>query len=144
MRFIHHQLLEMARDCVTKLREKLVISGYFYEMSENLEKLLMQKRDESPEAAAYVTCLIKKLLLLVSRPARLLDCLEFDPEEFYQRLEAAKGQARGDQGVKAHLLQYIITKLGLDWTVTPSPLWSRISVCSSKRAKASAQFNTPN
>ena len=31
----------------------------------------MQKRDKSPEAAAYITCLIKKLLLLVSRPARL-------------------------------------------------------------------------
>ena len=50
----------------------------------------------------------------MSRPARLLECLEFDPEEFYQLLEAAEGQARGDQGVKAHLPQYIITKLGLD------------------------------
>ena len=68
-------------------------------MSENLEKLLLQTRDKSPEAAAYLTCLIKKLLLIVSRPARLLECLEFDPEEFYQLLEAAEGQARGDQGV---------------------------------------------
>ena len=58
--------------------------------------------------------LIKKLLLIVSRPARLLECLEFNPEEFYQLLEAAEGQARGDQGVKTHLPQYIITKLGLD------------------------------
>ena len=114
VRFVHHQLLEMARDCVTKSRDKLVTSGYFYEMSENLEKLLMQTRDKSPEAAAYLTCLIKKLLLIVSRPARLLECLEFNPEEFYQLLEAAEGQARGDQGVKAHLPQYIITKLGLD------------------------------
>ncbi len=53
-------------------------------MSENLEKLLVQTRDKSPEAAALLTCLIKKLLLIVSRPARLLECLEFDPEEFYQ------------------------------------------------------------
>ena len=68
-------------------------------MSENLEKLLLQTRDKSQEAAAYLTCLIKKLLLIVSRPARLLECLEFDPEEFYQLLEAAEGQARGDQGV---------------------------------------------
>ena len=58
-------------------------------MSENLEKLLLQTRDKSQEAAAYLTCLIKKLLLIVSRPARLLECLEFNPEEFYQLLEAA-------------------------------------------------------
>ena len=45
-------------------------SRYFYEMSENLEKLLLQTRDKSQEAAAYLTCLIKKLLLIVSRPAR--------------------------------------------------------------------------
>jgi hypothetical protein len=57
---------------------------YFYEMSENLEKLLVQTREKSPEAATLLTCLIKKLLLIVSRPARLLECLEFDPEEFYQ------------------------------------------------------------
>ena len=81
-------------------------------MSENLEKLLLQTRDKSQEAAAYLTCLIKKLLLIVSRPARLLECLEFDPEEFYQLLEAAEGQAR--QTLKAEIPQYIISKLGLN------------------------------
>ena len=67
----------------------------------------------------------------MSRPARLLECLEFDPEEFYQLLEAAEGQvgvrlqiffvqrlnifvqARGVHGVQASLPQYIIAKLGL-------------------------------
>ena len=83
-------------------------SRYFYEMSENLEKLLLQTRDKSQEAAAYLTSLIKKLLLIVSRPARLLECLEFDPEEFYQLLEAAEGQARGDHGVS--------TILASDWS----------------------------
>ena len=78
---------------------------YFYELSENLEKLLVQTRDKSPEAAALLTCLIKKLLLIVSRPARLLECLEFDPEEFYQLLEAAEGQARVVHGVQAQLPQ---------------------------------------
>ena len=32
----------MARDCLTKSEERLVTSRYFYEMSENLEKLLVQ------------------------------------------------------------------------------------------------------
>merc|ERR1719158_781256 len=114
VRFVHHQLLEMARDCLLKSTERLVTSRYFYEMSENLEKLLVQTRDKSPEAASYLTCLIKKLLLIVSRPARLLECLEFDPEEFYQLLEAAEGQARVVHGVQSHLPQYIINKLGLN------------------------------
>lgn len=56
---------------------------------------------------------IKKLLLVISRPARLLECLEFDPEEFYHLLEQAEGQAKFCQGVKADIPQYIITKLGL-------------------------------
>ena len=114
VRFVHHQLIEMARDCLTKSQEHLITSRYFYEMSENLEKLLLQTRDKSAEAAQYLTCLIKKLLLIVSRPARLLECLEFDPEEFYQLLEAAEGQARVVHGVQAHLPQYIIQKLGLN------------------------------
>ena len=114
IRFVHHQLLEMARDCLTKSQERLITSRYFYEMSENLEKLLLQTRDRSTEAAQYLTALIKKLLLIVSRPARLLECLEFDPEEFYQLLEAAEGQARVVHGVQASLPQYIINKLGLN------------------------------
>ena len=114
VRFVHHQLIEMARDCLTKSQERLITSRYFYEMSENLEKLLLQTRDKSAEAAAYLTCLIKKLLLIVSRPARLLECLEFDPDEFYQLLEAAEGQARVVHGVRAQVPQYIINKLGLN------------------------------
>ena len=74
----------------------------------------MKTREKSPEAASHLTALIKKLLLIVSRPARLLECLEFDPEEFYQLLEAAEGHARGLHGVSANVPQYIIGKLGLN------------------------------
>ncbi len=58
--------------------------------------------------------LIKKLLVIVSRPARLIECLEFDPEEFYRLLEAAEGQAKTTQGIKTSVPQYIIGKLGLN------------------------------
>jgi len=44
VRFVHHQVLEMARDCLQKSKDKLITSRYFYEMSENLEKLLLQVR----------------------------------------------------------------------------------------------------
>ena len=42
VRFVHHQLIEMARDCLAKSQDRLITSRYFYEMSENLEKLLLQ------------------------------------------------------------------------------------------------------
>lgn len=42
LRFVHHQVLEMARDCLNKSQNKLITSPYFYEMSENLERLLME------------------------------------------------------------------------------------------------------
>jgi microtubule-associated serine/threonine kinase len=50
----------------------------------------------------------------VSRPARLLECLEFDPEEFYHLLEQAEGQAKSSQEIKTDIPQYIISKLGLN------------------------------
>nr|CAD7197637.1 unnamed protein product [Timema douglasi] len=113
-RFVHHQILEMARDCLQKSQEKLITSRYFYEMSENLEKLLTETKEKSPEATGRLTGFVKKLLLLISRPARLLECLEFDPEEFYHLLEQAEGQAKTSQGIKADIPQYIINKLGLN------------------------------
>ena len=44
VRFVHHQVLELARDCLQKSREQMISSGYFYELSENLEKLLSDVR----------------------------------------------------------------------------------------------------
>lgn len=114
VRFVLHQVVEMARDCLHKSHARLITSRYFYEMSDNLERLLSETKDKSPEAATEVAGVIKKLLLIISRPARLLECLEFDPEEFYHLLEAAEGQAKSIQGIKADIPQYIIQKLGLN------------------------------
>ncbi|CAL4122762.1 unnamed protein product, partial [Meganyctiphanes norvegica] len=113
-RFVHNQTIEIAKDCLEKSQEKLITSRYFYELSENLEKLLCETKDKSQKAAVHLTCLVKKLLLIVSRPARLLECLEFDPEEFYHLLEQAEGAARCRQGIKTDIPQYIISKLGLN------------------------------
>lgn len=38
--FIHHQIAELSRDCLAKAREGLITSVYFFELQENLEKLL--------------------------------------------------------------------------------------------------------
>ncbi|XP_077633137.1 microtubule-associated serine/threonine-protein kinase 3 [Crocuta crocuta] len=70
------------------------------------------ERSDSEEVG-FIVQLVRKLLIIISRPARLLECLEFDPEEFYHLLEAAEGQARDGQGIKTDLPQYIIGQLGL-------------------------------
>ena len=50
--------------------------------------------------------------MIVSRPARLLECLEFDPNEFYELLEEAEGVVREQLGSGTakvpDLPQYII------------------------------------
>lgn len=38
--FIHHQVAELSRDCLTKSSEGLITSVYFCDLQENLEKLL--------------------------------------------------------------------------------------------------------
>uniref|UniRef100_A0A8C6K7D9 non-specific serine/threonine protein kinase n=1 Tax=Nothobranchius furzeri TaxID=105023 RepID=A0A8C6K7D9_NOTFU len=109
--FIHHQLAELARDCLAKSQEGLITSVYFFELQEKLEKLL-HDRSESSEVA-FVTELVKKLLIIISRPARLLECLEFNPEQFYHLLEAAEDHAKEGHLMKTDIPRYIISQLGL-------------------------------
>lgn len=54
--------------------------------------------------------IMQRLLLIIARPARLLECLEFDPEKFYNLLCVAEGQVK--QSVP-DVPQYIVDKLGL-------------------------------
>uniref|UniRef100_A0ABM5ELG9 non-specific serine/threonine protein kinase n=1 Tax=Pogona vitticeps TaxID=103695 RepID=A0ABM5ELG9_9SAUR len=112
--FIHHQIIELARDCLSKSQGALVTSRYFLELQEKLEKMLRdaQERSESEEVR-FVEQLVRKILIIISRPARLLECLEFDPEEFYHLLEAAEGQAKEGRGIKTDIPRYIISQLGL-------------------------------
>uniref|UniRef100_A0A665X6D4 non-specific serine/threonine protein kinase n=1 Tax=Echeneis naucrates TaxID=173247 RepID=A0A665X6D4_ECHNA len=123
--FIHHQVAELARDCLTKSREGVITSVYFCELQENLEKLLHDayERSESPELT-FVIELVKKLFIIISRPARLLECLEFNPEEFYHLLEAAEDHAKEGQLMKADIPRYIISQLGL----TRDPLEEIVSL----------------
>ncbi|XP_070768204.1 microtubule-associated serine/threonine-protein kinase 1-like [Enoplosus armatus] len=123
--FIHHQVAELSRDCLTKSREGLITSVYFCELQENLEKLLHDayERSESSELT-FVIELVKKLFIIISRPARLLECLEFNPEEFYHLLEAAEDHAKEGQLMKADIPRYIIGQLGL----TRDPLEEIVSL----------------
>ncbi|XP_037625112.1 microtubule-associated serine/threonine-protein kinase 3 isoform X4 [Sebastes umbrosus] len=112
--FIQHQLVELVRDCLDKSQKGLVTSRYFAELQEKLEKLLHEAYDRSEsEEVSIIIQLVRKILIIISRPARLLECLEFDPEEFYHLLEAAEGHAKVGQGIKTDIPRYIISQLGL-------------------------------
>ncbi|XP_062410987.1 microtubule-associated serine/threonine-protein kinase 1 isoform X2 [Sardina pilchardus] len=112
--FAHHQIIELARDCLEKSRSGLITSRYFCELTDKLEKLFQEstERSESGEVT-FIKELVKKILIVIARPARLLECLEFDPEEFYHLLEAAEGHAKEGQGIKTDIPRYIISQLGL-------------------------------
>jgi microtubule-associated serine/threonine kinase len=113
VRFVTNQIVEIARDCLHKSHSKQILtSRYFGDLSDNLQRLLLETNEKSPEASADVAKIIKKLILIISRPARLLECLEFDPEKFYKLLEATEDQVKGH--VTNDLPIYVITKLGIN------------------------------
>ncbi|XP_031950369.1 LOW QUALITY PROTEIN: microtubule-associated serine/threonine-protein kinase 1 [Corvus moneduloides] len=109
--FIQHQLVELARDCLAKARHGLITAGYFCELQENMERLLQDayERSESEEVA-FITQLVKRLLIIISRPARLLECLEFDPAGLSQLLAATAGRAEGP--LRADTPRYLLRQLG--------------------------------
>uniref|UniRef100_A0A8C1MPY9 non-specific serine/threonine protein kinase n=1 Tax=Cyprinus carpio TaxID=7962 RepID=A0A8C1MPY9_CYPCA len=120
--FAHHQIIELARDCLEKSRLGLITSRYFCELTDKLERLFQEVNDRSESAeVTFIKELVKKILIVIARPARLLECLEFDPEEFYHLLEAAEGHAKEGQGIKTDIPRYIISQLGL----TRDPLEGR-------------------
>ncbi|XP_057185018.1 microtubule-associated serine/threonine-protein kinase 2 isoform X4 [Triplophysa rosa] len=112
--FAHHQIIELARDCLEKSRFGLITSRYFCELTDKLERLFQESTERSESAeVTFIKELVKKILIVIARPARLLECLEFDPEEFYHLLEAAEGHAKEGQGIKTDIPRYIISQLGL-------------------------------
>ncbi|KAH9281201.1 Microtubule-associated serine/threonine-protein kinase 3 [Echinococcus granulosus] len=124
-RFMHRQVLELARDCREKALAGLITCRYFFEITEKLEKLVTDTRAKCPDSVACVTNMCNRLLLIIARPARLLECLEFDPCEFYQMLEVAENQVRQQSDSNKifcpDVPRYIISKLGLSKLADTEP-----------------------
>ncbi|XP_032941133.1 microtubule-associated serine/threonine-protein kinase 4 isoform X7 [Catharus ustulatus] len=144
--FTHHQITELARDCLDKSHQGLITSRYFLELQQKLDKLLQeaQERSESGEMA-FIKQLVRKILIVIARPARLLECLEFDPEEFYYLLEAAEGHAKEGQGIKTDIPRYIISQLGLN--KDPLEEIAQLANCDSgttETLEADESINSPN
>lgn len=94
-RFIHNQIIELAKLCLEKSKASQLTNAYFDEMANSLDKLLKEAEEKCCQKELSIDQLskfIKKFLLIVSRVARLLECLEFDPLEFCHLLDAAEAQ----------------------------------------------------
>lgn len=115
-RFIHSQIVELAKLCLEKSRSNQLTCSYFDEISSSLERLLAEAGEKCYQielSMDYLTRLIKKFLLIISRVARLLECIEFDPTEFCHLLDHAEQQAKQEAAIKADIPKYIVWKLGL-------------------------------
>jgi microtubule-associated serine/threonine kinase len=109
-------VLEIAKLCLEKSRSSQLTCSYFDEMIQSLEKLLLEAREKCSTdgiGLEHLQKIIKRFLLNVSRVARLLECIEFDPLEFCFLLDFAEQQAR-QEAIKIDIPKYIISKLGID------------------------------
>ncbi|XP_071481399.1 microtubule-associated serine/threonine-protein kinase 2-like [Diadema antillarum] len=112
--FLVHQTVELARDCLEKSQEDQVSHIYFSELSGKLQMLAEDAETRSQVSAKSFTRVVRELLMILARPARLLECLEFDPEEFFQLLESFEGQVKVGSAISEDLPKYIISQLGLN------------------------------
>ncbi len=113
-RFIHNQIVELAKDCLEKSNEDLITTLYFNEMTDNLERLLLNAKEKCPQAVENLQTVVRKLLLTTARSARLLECLEFDPEDFLRTLDEVECQAKINGNIKQDIPKYICSKLNLE------------------------------
>ena len=113
-RFIHNQIVELAKDCHEKSTHDLINTLYFNEMTNNLERLLLNVKDKCPQSIDNIETIVRKLLLIIARSARLLECLQFDPEDFLRVLDEVECQAKTLVNIKQNIPKYICSKLNLD------------------------------
>lgn len=114
--FGRHQILECARDALEKSKENTLSKDQIIAMCDNLEGTLVEVTDRTslkmvPE---QLKLLVRKLLVIISRVARLLEILEFDPLEFSSTLNESTQDA--DRGVVLNFMSsshmpYILNRL---------------------------------
>jgi hypothetical protein len=113
-RFIHNQIVQLARDCLDRSMHHSMTTFYFNEMTENLERLVINSQDKCPQVVFDLQNLVKKLLFIIARSARLLECLQFDPEDFLRTLDQVEDQAKQFVDIKQDIPKYICSKLNLE------------------------------
>jgi hypothetical protein len=115
-RFVHNQVIELAKLCLEKSKANQLNSDYFDEITATLERLIQEAKEKFinvDTSLEHLRKLIRSFLLIISRVARLLECIEFDPLKFCCILDAAEEQVKNEL-TKADIPKYVISKLGLN------------------------------
>jgi tRNA A-37 threonylcarbamoyl transferase component Bud32 len=123
-RFVYSQIIEMAKLCLNKSRLSELTCAYFDEITSSIELLLAEAKQKCSNVDAslkHLNKLVNRFLLIISRVARLLECLEFNPFEFVHMLDAAEQQTRRTNVFlnADDIPKYIISKLGLANKIDP-------------------------
>lgn len=112
LNFVWNQIVEAARDLLKQSQDGALTSLYFYDLSEKLDRLLFEAHQKTDLDISPVKKLVRKLLMTMSRPARLLECLEFNPKDFYNQLDE-EGRVLEKIPDKSDITSYVKVKLGL-------------------------------
>ena len=94
--FVHHQLLEIARDVLRKTKEFALTKAYMYEVSEKINLLKIEAREKSPSHKCKVSTHIKRFLWMIYKPSRIIESISFNPQEFYQALHEREHAIRSE------------------------------------------------
>ncbi|XP_065185243.1 microtubule-associated serine/threonine-protein kinase 3-like isoform X2 [Sycon ciliatum] len=95
--FVTKQLHELAQQLLTNSQDGTLSNDCFKESTDNLLRLfeeISNRRSSTDTTVIVVQQLVQRLLSIMSRPARLLECLEFDPESFYQEVRVSQDEAQ--------------------------------------------------
>jgi len=118
--FIHHRVTELAKDILEHSKEERITDTYFEEVSTTLMRLI----NDSERTAAnmlpgtntggLVTKEASELLKIISRSARLLECLTFSVGSFYSKIQEGTIDAllRSTASLPRYISSRLSTKFG--------------------------------
>ncbi|XP_065905410.1 microtubule-associated serine/threonine-protein kinase 3-like isoform X2 [Dysidea avara] len=90
--FLRNQIIQHAKDLYFKSVNGLLSSQLFMELAASLDTFLHKVHEHTNSDDASLKKLIKQLLAIISRPARLLEVLDFNSEAYYQSLDETEHQ----------------------------------------------------
>ncbi|XP_063682806.1 microtubule-associated serine/threonine-protein kinase 2-like isoform X5 [Bolinopsis microptera] len=122
--FIHHRVSELAKDILEHSKEERITDTYFEEVSTTLMRLISDSERTAADmlsgthTGGLVTKEASELLKIISRSARLLECLTFSVGSFYSKIQ--EGTIDELLRSTASLPRYISSRLSTKFGVIES------------------------
>eukprot|EP00794_Sanderia_malayensis_P007823 gene7823-8672_t len=119
--FVCHQIVGIAKEVLRKSQDPdgMMTSEYFYDVSDAMERLIIGASSKTVKALDPIRLMVQKLEWVLSRPARLLECLSFSPGAFMSNLELEE-QVLTEKHIQVDMETYIKYKLCLPPTTPTS------------------------